>query len=770
MADEIAPVSSVSSSSSSSSTQSTNTSNNTQSTSESSSSSSTSSTSESSSSSSSTSSSEKSPEINTSDSSNISHEASEADEAEDGSSLNMSWMNGEEENVNSSELKGMSPEEANKKSGQITADYAKQFEGQKTYEIAKSELPNLQKYSYDNNCANFASSILEQTGRFEGHDNSCMQFKQHLLEQGYHEVSMEDAQPGDVWIKIKSNGKGHTELVSEASPDGVSSPTFIGSNNIIDANGNVTDVQKVSERQKNISEIQKGVFLHKDFSAEELNQIADELEEKSISLDSGFGNVVGDYDPNTSSASGANGVEATNANGLRGNTQKEQAWNYMKDTMGLSDNAIAGIMGNMAVESGYSSNNVQDSYEDKVGSDQSYTAGVDNGTISRDSFAHDGAGYGLVQYTWSGYKEGLYDMAKERGTSISDLKTQIDYLSTQLSPELMDKLNSATSPEQAAVIFEQEFEKAGVPALEERKAYAAEAYNQFVNGAADTTGLFGATHSYDPTTAMTPGATGASNSYDPNVAGISSNGYSGYPSSGGYSASPAGGGYSGYPSSGGYSASPAGGGYSGYPSSGGYSASPASGGYSGYPSYGDYSASPAGGASSVSPSGQLEGNSQQEQIWNYLHQLGLNDIAAAGIMGNMAQESGYASNNVQNSYEGKVGSDQAYTAGVDNGSISRDSFAHDGAGYGLVQFTYSGYKEGLYDMAKSRGTSVSDIGTQLDFLASQMNTGLIQKLNSAGTPQEAARIFEVEFEKAGTPNMAQREAYASQAYNQFANA
>ena len=63
-----------------------------------------------------------------------------------------------------------------------------------------------------------------------------------------------------------------------------------------------------------------------------------------------------------------------------------------------------------------------------------------------------------------------------------------------------------------------------------------------------------------------------------------------------------------------------------------------------------------------------------------------------------------------------------------------------------------------------------NFSTTSDFLASQMNTGLIQKLNSAGTPQEAARIFEVEFEKAGTPNMAQREAYASQAYNQFANA
>lgn len=209
-----------------------------------------------------------------------------------------------------------------------------------------------------------------------------------------------------------------------------------------------------------------------------------------------------------------------------------------------------------------------------------------------------------------------------------------------------------------------------------------------------------------------------------------------------------------YPSGGG--SSPVGGGGS-YPSGGG--SSPVSGGGSAAPT----------AAANAPISANLKGNTAQEQIWNYLHDMGLNDIGAAGVMGNIAQESGYSANNVQNSYESKVGNDQQYTQNVDNGSISRDSFANDGAGYGIVQFTYHTYKEGLYDMAKQKGSSVGDLGTQLEYLSTQLKPELIQKLNSAGSPEAAARIFEQDFERAGVPNMSARETAARQAYDQFAN-
>ncbi len=306
MADEISPVSSVSSSSSSSSTQSTNTNNNTQSTSESSSSSSTSSTSESSSSSSSTSSSEKSHEINTSDSTSISNEASEAEESEDGSNLNLDWMHESSESkgkeVDKSKndyyehIKDKKQEEVNDKLKEIAVDYEKSFIGQQTNLIDDKDLAKLDRYGTDNNCANFQSSVLDATGQIEkqpydaargcSKDDKCYDLRTHLEESGYTAVSKEDAKEGDVWIRIdetKKNKPGHTEMVSGRDENG--NLTFVGSNNLKD-NPDTTqkedEIQKVSERLKSDSLIDQGTIYHKDFSEDELSDIAKKIEDGSL--------------------------------------------------------------------------------------------------------------------------------------------------------------------------------------------------------------------------------------------------------------------------------------------------------------------------------------------------------------------------------------------------------------------------------------------------------------------------------------------------------
>lgn len=187
---------------------------------------------------------------------------------------------------------------------------------------------------------------------------------------------------------------------------------------------------------------------------------------------------------------------------------------------------------------------------------------------------------------------------------------------------------------------------------------------------------------------------------------------------------------------------------------------------------GDTGNAGSGAPASVNPnaptSDDLKGDTAQEQIYNYLKDFGLNDTAIAGVMGNMAQESGYSATNLQNSYESSLGyTDQSYTDAVDSGAYSRDQFIHDSAGYGIVQYTYSGYKEGLYDLAKSEGKSVGDLGVQLEYLATQMSPALVDKLNNAGSAAEAAQIFCNDFEKPGTPNMANRIASAEQAMSLF---
>ena len=100
----------------------------------------------------------------------------------------------------------------------------------------------------------------------------------------------------------------------------------------------------------------------------------------------------------------------------------------------------------------------------------------------------------------------------------------------------------------------------------------------------------------------------------------------------------------------------------------------------------------------------LIGETTPEKIWNFLKSKGLSSCGAAGLMGNLYAESGLNPQNLQNSYEKKLGhTDASYTAAVDNGSYG--NFARDGAGYGLAQWTYHTRKAALLEYAKAAGKS-----------------------------------------------------------------
>lgn len=91
---------------------------------------------------------------------------------------------------------------------------------------------------------------------------------------------------------------------------------------------------------------------------------------------------------------------------------------------GLSPAGACGMMGNMDAESCMLTNNVQDNC---TMSDFDYTFSVDNGNISRERFVYDSYGYGLCQWTSYDRKDGLYKLAKEKGVSISDEATQVEF-------------------------------------------------------------------------------------------------------------------------------------------------------------------------------------------------------------------------------------------------------------------------------------------------------------------------------------------------------
>lgn len=144
----------------------------------------------------------------------------------------------------------------------------------------------------------------------------------------------------------------------------------------------------------------------------------------------------------------------------------------------------------------------------------------------------------------------------------------------------------------------------------------------------------------------------------------------------------------------------------------------------------------------------LIGTNNEEKIWNYLKGIGLSDAGTAGLMGNLYAESGLIPNNLQNTYEKKLGlSDAEYTKRVDSGAYA--NFVRDSAGYGLAQWTYWSRKQGLLDFAKSRGTSIADLETQLGFLAKELSgySSLLSLLKSANSVKEASDAVLTQFER-----------------------
>lgn len=142
--------------------------------------------------------------------------------------------------------------------------------------------------------------------------------------------------------------------------------------------------------------------------------------------------------------------------------------------------------------------------------------------------------------------------------------------------------------------------------------------------------------------------------------------------------------------------------------------------------------------------------SAEKIIWNFLKSKGLNDYAVAGTMGNLYAESALQANNLQNSYEKKLGyNDAAYTTAVDNGSYN--NFVRDSAGYGLAQWTFWSRKEGLLNYAKKTGKSIGDINMQLEFLWSEMQSSSYKKmmtiLNTSTSVRQASDAFLLNFER-----------------------
>lgn len=163
----------------------------------------------------------------------------------------------------------------------------------------------------------------------------------------------------------------------------------------------------------------------------------------------------------------------------------------------------------------------------------------------------------------------------------------------------------------------------------------------------------------------------------------------------------------------------------------------------------------------------------EEKIWNYLKAQGFTDAGVAGLMGNLYAESGLRSNNLQNSYEGKLGmADAEYTELVDKGAYT--NFVRDCAGYGLAQWTYWSRKQSLLDFAQSVGKSIGDLDMQLAFLVHELSTSykaVLNTLKTATTVKAASDAVLLQFERPADQseaNCTKRAGYGQTYYDKYA--
>ena len=138
----------------------------------------------------------------------------------------------------------------------------------------------------------------------------------------------------------------------------------------------------------------------------------------------------------------------------------------------------------------------------------------------------------------------------------------------------------------------------------------------------------------------------------------------------------------------------------------------------------------------------LDGNTKEEQIWNFFKEKGFSDEQIAGIMGNMQAESGFDPD-------------------VENAS------GH----YGLAQWGDS-RRTNLEEFAKEKGKEPSDLQTQLEFYMHELETSEKESydaLKKATSATSAADIIREKFERCGTQAASKRRNYAVEIFNKYHN-
>lgn len=213
-----------------------------------------------------------------------------------------------------------------------------------------------------------------------------------------------------------------------------------------------------------------------------------------------YGMLFGSSDSQTSSSSNKGALEnyytsskSTNSSSSSSPSSSSEKfagargsviWSMLKN-LGYTPEGIAGIMGNLYAESGLTSNNLENVYNQKFAlTDDEYTEKVNNKIRNKSSFVNDSAGYGLAQWTYNTRKKGLYERTVEQGKSISNAEEQIKYLDYELQNEpsfrsLYNLLTTTKDINKASDQFLVQFERPAYKNYDQRRSYSQNMYDSY---------------------------------------------------------------------------------------------------------------------------------------------------------------------------------------------------------------------------------------------------------------------------------------------------
>lgn len=160
---------------------------------------------------------------------------------------------------------------------------------------------------------------------------------------------------------------------------------------------------------------------------------------------------------------------------------KQTIWNYFKQHTQLSDEAIAGIMGNFEAESNCEACRLQGDFSPDRATSKTYAKQVNSGSTEY-SFIHDAKGWGLAQWTYYSRKENLLSTAKSYGTGIEDEVTQIRFFLAEMQTEYSGtwrKLLAAPTIYEAARLVCHDYERPYYENVGARAQYGQAIYNEF---------------------------------------------------------------------------------------------------------------------------------------------------------------------------------------------------------------------------------------------------------------------------------------------------